>query len=93
MLFICVYCIFAQCLLDGTVFELWVTEVEILAGSNWIFFGSLRFLDALQVLPHCVDRAVHVQQFRVQVFLRVLRFHTENIQIFGKNPKLTLIDN
>jgi len=61
-----------------TVFELWVTKVQILTGSNRVFFGSLRFLDALQVLSHRVDRTVHVKQFRVQILLRVVRFHTEN---------------
>jgi len=44
-----------------SVFELWVTEVEVFAGANGIFFGSLGFLDAFQVLSHGVDGTVHVQ--------------------------------
>lgn len=43
-----------------TILELRVTEVEVLAGSYRIFFGTLRFLDSLKVLSHRVDGTVHV---------------------------------
>lgn len=60
-----------------TVLELRVTKVEILAGPYWVLLGSLRLLDALQILAHRVDGAVHVQQLPVQIFFSaLLRFTT-----------------
>jgi hypothetical protein len=64
-------------LLLFTVFELGMAKVQILARTNRILFRALRFLDALQVLSHRVDRTVHVQQFAVQIlFGSVVRLAT-----------------
>lgn len=64
-------------LLLFTVFELGMAKVQILARTNRILFGALRFLDALQVLSHRVDRTVHVQQFAIQIlFGSVVRLAT-----------------
>lgn len=54
-----------------------MAKVQIFARPNRILFGALRFLDALQVLSHRVDRTVHVQQFAVQILFRsVVRLAT-----------------
>ena len=53
-----------------TVFELRMAEIQIFAGSDRVLFGSLRFFNAFQVLPHRINRAVHVQQFAVQILFR-----------------------
>ena len=64
-----------------------MSEVEILAGAHWILLGSLWFLDAFQVLAHCVDRAVHVQQLAIEVLLGTLtvRFATAATGSFSNN--------
>lgn len=45
-----------------------MAKVQVLARSDRVLLGALRFLDALQVLSHRVDGTVHVQQLAVQIF-------------------------
>ena len=52
-----------------TVSKLGMSVEEIAAGPHWVVFGADRLLHSLQVLPHRVDAAVHVQQLRSERFV------------------------